>query len=225
MFKRRYAMTKQWMLLAMLLISGMAKAEHSVWHKKFKITLVNLTKGQPLTPAVVAVHAPSYKLFNLGEKSSAGLGKLATDGVTEDLVNELNMVAKVKRTAVGMGIILPGKSAEIIVEANDARYKFSLVSMLARTNDAIVAVRDINTNLKVGQKQSYLAKVYDAGVEMNTQSCDHIPAPPCMNPGKGDYDNANFIRPHEGLLNIGDLDANRDAFASVAAKVIVERIQ
>lgn len=216
---------KKTLLTLILAISTFAYAGENDNTKQFKVTIVNLTKGQPLTPAVVAVHAPQYQLFHLGQKASDGLSLLAVDGDTSLLVQELSQEMAVKRSATGKGIILPGQKEEILIEANDPRYQLSLVSMLARTNDAIATVKGISTYMKVGQKRAYLAHVYDAGAEKNTELCAHIPAPPCNSHGKGTDGGEGYIRPHEGFLGVGDLDANRDAFASVAAKIIVERVK
>ena len=41
----------------------------------------------------------------------------------------------------------------------------------------------------------------------------------------GTVDTAKYIRPHEGVLGISDLTAQRDTFASKVAKVIVERVK
>ena len=73
---------------------------------------------------------------------------------------------------------------------------------------------------------SYFAKVYDAGTEANTESCDDIPAPPCNS------HNARVLNGSEGRVSLhtglkltsGDLTPS-DLFPSVAAKVIITRIQ
>lgn len=217
-------MGKTLLILTMLLTSISAQASGYGKAKKFKVTLINLTKGQPMTPAVIAVHSPKHEIVHLGQQASRGLSELARDGKTDKLVHELKKDRYVIRSATGSGITMPGQKSDIVVEANDKRFKLSLVSMLARTNDAIVVAKNIATNLKVGQQSVTLAHVYDAGAEKNTESCEHIPAPPCMNPGMGE-DGEGFIRPHEGVVGIGDLDLSRDTFAPIAAKVIVKRIQ
>ena len=208
--------------LAFLFASGEAFAGYQA--KKFKVTVQNLTKGQPITPPVIAVHHPNYKMVKIGNPASQGLAELATDGKTDNLVQELADNRYVVRSAVGDGVTLPGKKVEIIVEANNPKYKISLVTMLARTNDAIVVAMDLPTKLRKGQKFSTLASVYDAGAEENSESCEHIPAPPCNNPGQGDA-GEGFIRPHEGVQGLSDLRLNRDTFANMVAKVIIERIK
>lgn len=194
------------------------------YKKLYKVTIQNLTTGQPITPVIIAVHAPSYKLVKLGEKATDGLAVLATDGITSELVSELESEQKVVRTAIGTGIILPGNSESIIVEANNPHFKLSLVSMLARTNDAISVLSSASLPIKKGRKIYYLSSVYDAGVEMNTESCSDIPAPPCGSHNIGQSEDS-FIRPHAGVQLIGDLEAKRDTFASKVSKVTIERIQ
>ena len=193
--------------------------------KEFKVTVINLTKGQPITPPVLTVHSPKFKLFELGMPATKGLAVLAQDGVTSELVSELEASKKVVRSTTAEGVIMPGQKAELMIQANDTRFKLSIVGMLARTNDAIVSATSLPTGLKKGQKYSTLAKVYDAGAETNTESCSQIPAPPCGNPMVGTNGGEGFVRPHEGLTGVGDLDPARDAFSSVAAKIIVERVQ
>lgn len=208
-----------------LLVGAQVHAKKNNQAKKFKVSIINLTKGQPMTPALVAVHAPGFELFHLGQPASAGLGILAQDGDTSVLTQELSKKKYVVRTAQGSGVFLPGQKQEIKVEANNPYFKISLVSMLARTNDAFAGALNISTNLKKGQKIIKLAKVYDAGAEMNTEECAHIPAPPCDNPKVGTSGGEGFVRPHEGINGLADLELGRDTFSNVVAKVIVERVQ
>lgn len=212
-------------LLTILALTLGLQAQAAYTPKLFRVTITNLTKGQPFTPAVVAVHAPQTGLFQLGEEASDGLKELAQDGKTDKLTSELKKRSGFVRTKVGTGLIMPGQKAEIEIEANDPRYKLSIVSMLARTNDAFIALSSATTNLNIGEKVAYLAAVYDAGAELNTESCQHIPAPPCNNPGVGTNGGEGFVTLHPGVLSNGDLDPLRDAFASQAAKISIERIQ
>lgn len=209
-------------LIAALSISAV-QAETN-YKKLYKVTVLNLTTGQPITPAVIAVHAPGYKIAHLGHKASLGLGELAKDGKADNLLAELEASKYVVRTAKGQGVVLPGKKESIVVEANNPNFKISLVAMLARTNDAITMLDTGSLHLSKGQKTSYLTAAYDAGVELNTESCSDIPAPPCNNPNQGEVEDS-FVRPHAGVLQVGDLDPKRDSFGSKVAKIIIERIQ
>ncbi|MBA2667448.1 MAG: spondin domain-containing protein [Trueperaceae bacterium] len=52
-----------------------------------------------------------------------------------------------------------------------------------------------------------VARVYDAGTEANTESCAHIPGPPCGHALVRVTDGAEgVVSPHEGILGIADLD-------------------
>lgn len=200
---------------------------------QFKVTVINLTKGQPLTPPVVAVHlrrGVNSVLLHPSHSASDGLAVLATDGMTDDFVAELDNNSLVAKVLVGDGVIMPGQKAELTFEQKDSRLPtVSLVTMLARTNDAIAVAngRDSHANSTYNDRDKRIsfAQVYDAGVEHNSEDCAHIPAPPCNNPNsRPSQDGEGFIRPHEGLTLHGDLTGQRDSFANVAAKVIVERI-
>lgn len=221
MFKKTIIVFSSLVLLA----ATNAYADKGNDKKIYKVTITNLTKGQPMTPAIIAVHAPSYQLFHLGEEASQGLKDLSQDGVTKTLLDELKLEKSIIRTTTGKGVILPGKSESIEVEANNPFFKISLVSMLARTNDAFVAVKKLGLKLALGQKYSVLANVYDAGAEKNSEECVAVPAPPCNGHNTGTSGGEGFIRPHEGILGIADLELSRDSFASKAAKITVERIK
>lgn len=191
---------------------------------QFEITVQNLTKGQPITPPVVVAHSPKIQLFKVGEEASQGLKELAQDGVTSTLQGELSGSPLVKGIALGSGVILPGQKETLTLKTSSKHVVLSFVSMLARTNDAIVAAQNLPLKLRKGGSYSYLGNVYDAGAEQNTESCSTIPAPPCNSPGVGTDGGEGFVRPHEGIQGIGDLDLARDAFASKAAKITIKRV-
>ena len=197
----------------------------------FKVTVINLTKGQPLTPPVIAIHKGRQSvLLHPSKPASDGLAVLATDGMTDGLVAELDNNNIVSQVLVGDGVIMPGQKAEFTFSQKESHLPiFSLFTMLARTNDAIAVAngRDsLTTTTEFDRRKKIsFAQVYDAGVEYNSEDCAHIPAPPCNSPNsRPSMDGEGFIRPHEGLTLHGDLIGQRDAFANVAAKVIIERI-
>ena len=218
---------KKFLLLcvSMLVFGGVAQAYggggggNRPKQHRYKVTVYNLTKGQPLTPPVVVAHARAFKAFYLGGQVSDGLADLAQDGLTATLKEEFDANRKVHATAVGNGVIMPGEKQSVVitVPANTSVH-FSVFSMLARTNDAFIAATGY-----AGSKKT-LARVYDAGVEQNTEDCAHIPAPPCGNHDVGTDGGEGFVRFHEGLHLQRDLNGLRDTFANVAAKVKIERL-
>ena len=185
----------------------------------FKVTVTNLTKGQVLTPPVLAIHSPMTKILSLGRPVSRGFASLATDGLTKDFEKELEQKKGVVRFKVGQTPILPGQSLEISIKATNPKYKLAVFSMLARTNDAVLWLEGLALD-----KKTYLAAAFDAGVEFNSERCADIPAPPCNGRLKGELDTVSFLRPHEGLLfpYLGSLKRERDAFASKVAKVEIK---
>lgn len=197
-------------------------------HSTYKVTVQNLTKGQPLTPPVVVVHSSKFKAFQLGGQASAGLADLAQDGITATIREEFDTSPYVSATAVGSGVIMPGEKQEILITVSNERGLrdyLSVLSMLARTNDAFIAATSRLAAVRPGASYSLKpAQVYDAGVEQNSEDCAHIPAPPCGNHNVGTGGGEGFVRPHEGLHLQSDLNGQRDTFANIAAQIKIKRV-
>ncbi len=93
---------KQLIIIILFFSSPMLLASHSKdsekkccdKHNEYKITIVNLTKGQPITPPLVAVHTQDSQIFHLGQEASSGLKELSQDGGTSKLRNELRANSK-----------------------------------------------------------------------------------------------------------------------------------
>lgn len=189
----------------------------------FEVKLTNLTKGQPITPAVLAVHKKSFKLFQLGSPASQGILEIAEDAKTETLLNELSGNQSVlKSKVVTDAPLLPGQSATFKVTI-PRKAKVSLTAMLAKTNDAIVALKGVSPKIRVGKKKSYRLAVYDAGTEANNELSAYIPA--FGNVGVRTQDSEGFVHPHSGIFGNGDLTNNDDFSPSFAAKITFKRIK
>lgn len=190
--------------------------------KEYEITFTNLTKGQPLTPAVAIAQNGKYKLFTLGEEASSELKYLATDGKT-DLAQAAEADKNVKAVATGSGLTFPGQSSTVTIKASGRSY-LSFVSMLAKTNDAFVAnLAPIPLSMRVGKKKSVVLRVFDAGAEDNNELQSYIPA--FGNAEVGTETNEGFVHFHTGLQGVGDQDLSTDAFANIAAKITIKRIK
>lgn len=188
--------------------------------KTFEVTIQNLTKGQPLTPVVVVAHNKKVNLFSLGEEASQGLKELAEDGKTQVLVDSLADVASDVNT--GTGLIMPGQTETITIKAK-RRDVISLVSMLAKTNDAFIGVRNVSLRLRRNKSYKTLAAVYDAGTEENNELQAYIPAFGAA--GVMTENSEGFIHPHTGLAGNGDLNLAVDNFSSKAALVTIKRVK
>ena len=188
------------------------------------VTVTNLTRGEVISPAVVATHNKNLQpLFTLGAPASAELAAIAEDAVNTDLVNMLNAdssVGDVQTVFFQGGPIPPGKSASVEVNAPAGFEYISVVGMLVTTNDAFFALNGVRGAL-VGET-TYFSPAYDSGSEANNELCAFIPGPPCGNAGVRDIGNAEgFVHIHAGVHGIGDLVAADHDWRNPVAKITI----
>ena len=189
----------------------------------YEIKIQNITKGQPITPTLAVAHARGFKIFELGQPASPGLAAQAQDGATDLIIDELKNNQRVGSYATSSGVVLPGQTDSFMLNASP-RSLVSVSAMVARTNDALVAGRNLRLPRKSGASVNYYLSVYDAGAEANTESCDHIPAPPCNNPGQEpELAAEGFVHSHPGVFGINNLQVLRDTFGKFAAKVTITK--
>ena len=166
----------------------------------YEVTVTNLTYGQVLTPPLVIAHKRSYELFSAGDTASAALKTLAETGNPAPLAESVMYQPDVLSATPGAGVIPPGQSMTVIVDARGVR-EISVVGMLATTNDAIYAAQGISVR---GWNPSADAVVYDAGTEANTELCQDLPGPPCG--GAMNYEVTEgaegFIHMHRGFHGV-----------------------
>lgn len=208
------------LLLLGVFVFGFNATNASAQSANYKATITNLTVGQVMTPPVLVVHKNSFSLFTLGEEASAGLQILATTGNPVPLTGELDGADGVNSYAIGTGI-MPGESLEIEFSAAP-NSQVSLASMLAVTNDAFVSQRGLSLNIPAKHSQTTLLHVFDAGAEVNDESCDNVPG--CGMGGTPEAEEVSFVHFHPGLHLQDDLSSD-SLFANVAAKITIERIK
>lgn len=193
-------------------------------HSVFTVTFTNVSK-QIMAPVVVAVHMDNPGLyFELGEPASEALAALAEDGDGSAL--QAAVAATPGVTDVAMirgagGVIMPGETAVVELPAHGYAQFVSLAGMLVTTNDAFVAIR----NLHMPDYGTVFADAlaYDAGSERNTESCDHIPGPPCDNAGVRMTDGAEgFVHVHPGISGEGDVPAISYDWRNPVARISVQ---
>ena len=165
----------------------------------YSVTITNATHGQVMTPALVIAHDSDFSLFSVGAAASAELAALAEDGNTQPLSDALAANPMVYAQAQG-GLLLPGQSTTVMIQARK-RDQISLAGMLASTNDAFYSVHNVSPKDRMMMRH---ALAYDAGSEANSESCAHIPGPPCGNPHMRNTDGAEgFVSIHAGIHNQG----------------------
>ena len=192
---------------------------------RYLVTITNLTYDQIISPPVVVVHDGRFSLFQPGQQASGELAALAEDGMTGPLAGLLEVSTGVVDYAVADGGIAPAGSVTVVVSARGRGMMLSLAGMLVSTNDAFVGLDGYT--LPSGFSAAFRATsvdvpAYDAGSEANTESCDHIPGPPCGSHGARVTDGAEgFVHVHRGIRGVGDLDDSAKDWKNPVASVTV----
>jgi Spondin_N len=165
----------------------------------YEVTITNITPAQFFTPQLVVTHTRAVELFRLGEPASTPLAVLAEDGATGPLTDALlahgRAVGQVKTIP---GLLGPGKSASVTVEAGRNHELLSVAGMLIPTNDTFFAANGLR--LPLFGSVTLSVPGYDAGSEANDQNCLNIPGPRCGGVGSSPGSNAG----DEGFVHIGN---------------------
>jgi Spondin_N len=214
--------------------------------RTYRVTVTNLTAGQPLTPVVVATHRASADVFSVGAPASLGVKEIAENGNLAPLAESLAATGGVSEVFVGGTPIvpegLPGSamfpdSVTFEISGEVGAHRLSWVSMLICTNDGFTGLDSLKLPAHVGDQIDAATAGYDAGTEINTEDFADI-VPPCQalvgvssgEPGTGTSNPAlaegGVIHHHDGIEGGSDLlpavhgwDVN-----APVAEVIVERI-
>jgi hypothetical protein len=177
-------------LLTLILAAGTTVSAAGA--SSFDVTVTNLS-NQILSPPVVVTHQAGASVFKAGQEASPELAALAEDADSEGLIALLGTTAGVRDVGVGDGVILPGQSMTVTVDAGGASRTFTVLGMLVTTNDSFYSARKA-----VRKSATFTGPAYDAGSEANTWNCAHIPGPPCGNPG------VRVTNGAEGMIKISE---------------------
>ena len=190
----------------------------------YKITVTNLTRGQPIAPVMAATHHSGMSFFQVGEAPDAELASLAEAGNGKPMAALLLATPGVSDAQVGAGGTGPGKTTTMMVTARRGTDRLSIGAMLGNTNDGFIALRSVALP-KGRQAVTYMADGYDAGSETNDESCSTVPGPACggvalspENSGEG------FVHIHAGIHGIGGLSAAEYDWRNPVAQIVVERM-
>ncbi len=192
--------------------------------KTYSVRITNLTQGQIFSPPIAISHDNNFVLFNLGEPASDLLYPLAEDGDTSPLINAISTDSAVYDYATANGVVLPGDSVTLEIEAKGRTRFISLAGMLVSTNDAFFAALKIRVPSR--GEEIVMAKAFDAGSETNSEECAYIPGPPCGNGGVRDFADAEgYVYIHAGINGSGDLDVSTKNWQNPVAKIVIEKIR
>ncbi len=189
------------MTLGAALLSGAAAAAEVTW----EVTVTNLTPAQTFTPIVVMAHTRDYDLMELGSPASEAVEAMAEGGSTALIEQEAEGSALDIQSSGGL--LGPGESVTVAVssEFHPSRVRISLAGMLIPTNDTFIALDGV-TPPRRGE-ETWLVPAYDAGTEVNDQSCQHIPGPRCGGEGFSVEGGEGFIHISNGFHELGETDA------------------
>jgi len=216
------------LFIGCLLSASMLTATNAFAHGNntftYKVTITNLTPGQPFAPVMVATHRPGVSFFKLGEAPSDELAHLAEAGDGQPMADKLAAMPSVDEAKVSsMGLTLPGKSTTVMISAKRPFSHISVGAMLGATNDAFFAIKDVALPWG-GSERTYMAPAYDAGSETN----DELSSTVAGLGGEGYSPNDSgegFVHIHNGVHGVGDLVAATMDWRNPVAKITIERVK
>ena len=205
-----------------LLFSSAVQAGGS---RSYEVTITNLTRAQVFTPILVASHRRGVHLFELGSEASAELSALAEGGDVVPLTTALEANYKVADVGNSGGLLMPGASVTVTVSAKYGAKRISLASMMIPTNDSFIALDSVKVP-RHGRTSVYYSPGYDAGSELNDESCANIPGPVCGgeggSPGAG---GEGYVYVSGGIAGIADLAAETYDWRNPTAKIVIKRVR
>lgn len=230
-------------LLAVIVLAGSGSAvDASPPLRTYRVTLTNLTHGQPFSPGVAVTHNGSTNVFEVGELASNGIEAIAEDGNEAPAVAEVtgapgvtdvhDIARPLTPSGRTVGPFTDNITFEIMAHPGD---RLSLAVMLICTNDGFTGLDGVK--LPARGSVTYGAASYDAGTENNTeQSSDIVDACSALGPVHlpGDPDENNDatvdtnphvpIHHHPGIAGTGELTVSDHGWTDPVASVTIERI-
>lgn len=189
----------------------------------YKVTVTNLTRGQPLAPIMATSHQEGLSFFKLGDSPSDELAMLAEAGNGKPMAAKLLTTPGFIDAQVSTGgLTFPGKSTSLMLTAMKDKDHVSVGSMLGATNDAFFAISDMPLP-KDKSAMTYYAVAYDAGSESN----DELRSTVAGLGGEGYSPNdfgEGFVHVHSGIHGIGDADPAVLDWRNPVAKIVIERM-
>lgn len=171
------------------------KDHHKKHIKTFHVKITNATQHQIISPPAVIAHSNEFMLFKVGDSPTEELAMLAEGGNNQPLLEMAKHAPHVFAVEGGEGGIPPGETLTVEIKAPWNSY-FTVAGMLVSTNDGFMSV---TTRSLWNSAMPTYAMAFDAGSEMNDESCDYVPGPPCGGMGFSDDTGEGFISIHPGI--------------------------
>jgi hypothetical protein len=222
-----------------LLVPQAARSEGG---KTYKITITNLTAGQPLTPPILATHTSRTGIFKVGEAASNGIRQIAENGNGEPLLQALGEDTQVHDIVAGTAPLVPANNPGMTGFESSVKFKIttkgrarylSFASMLICTNDGFTGLDSVRLP---NHKITVYTAAYDARTETNTEDFADI-VPPCQaligvssdDPGTGMSNpmlaEDGIVIPHVGINGGIDLFPEVHGWSDPVTKIEIERVR
>lgn len=215
---------------------------HGAGGKTYRVTITNLTAGQPFSPPVLVTHSKRTSIFTVGEPVSEGIQAIAENGNNGPILAALAEDANVHQVVEGSAPLVPANdpgstgfenSMTFEITAHGRARFLSIASMLICTNDGFTGVDSIRLP---GYKKTVYSAGYDARTEANTEDFADI-VPPCQgligvssgDPGTGTSNpllaETGVAIPHAGIVGGIDLLPQVHNWSDPVAKIEIERVR
>ncbi len=217
-------------------------SEDSDGLRTYRVTIKNLSVGQPLAPPVIATHVKGFTMFEVGKLASRGLEAIAENGDVSLMFNRysasssstdaVNVGMPLTRYGTMVGNFKDYVTFEITGKKHD---RLSIAAMLICTNDGFTGLNSVK--LPKEGKRVYYTKAYDAGTEYNTENssdivdgCSALGAIALAGDPNGNENDAvdssphQRIKKHKGTQGNGDLDPYANVIEKKITKVTIELI-
>jgi hypothetical protein len=218
----------------------------------YRVTIKNLTSGQPLSPPVVATHRGEDQLFEVGEPASVGVREIAENGNNAPILafleaNPFGTISDIEASPVPLfpegtpgGVQDPPSPPEfpdevtLVLSADKHARQLSVVTMLVCTNDGFTGVNSLDLPKRAGRSVTVRTNGYDAHTEVNDEDLAHI-VPPCqligVSSGEPGMEVSNpalaeggVIAHHEGVEGGSDLVPSVHGWRDPVAEIKVTAI-
>lgn len=237
--KHKFTSTLAFVTMASILLApDLAMSDEG---KTYRVTISNLTAGQPFTPPVLLTHSNKTGIFTLGKEASSEIQAIAENGNNLPLLTALSGDVEVHEVLAGSAPLVPAnnpggtgfESSVTFHITSRGKAKFlSFASMLICTNDGFTGLDSIRLPKK---SLTVYSVAYDARTEINTEDFADM-VPPCQgligvtsdDPGTGMSNpllaEDVIIIPHVGIFGGVDLFSEVHGWSDPVAKIVIERM-
>ena len=193
--------------------------------RMIEVTITNISNNVTFTPIMAASHRHEIDLFEVGEAASDELITVAESGNVAPLSALLSGNNDVSDVQNSGGLLGPGQSVTIMLEADKRTNRVSIASMMLPTNDSFIALDSVRVP-KRGKTASYRSPGYDAGSETNDEICLNIPGPYCGGAGLSPADpGEGYVHISRGIAGNADLAPADFDWRNDVAKITVRSVK